>query len=363
MGSLQAIVEGERPTWTPLDTIVSVTIVGIVLLFTGLCCIAIIRARRKKKERYLAKRDEESFLNLYPIKPVPLGNILIISTRDRMDDAEKLNELKKKLKRYRKQAYENKLVKKRTLKEKRKAEQKHKNKTKEDFEQAIIEKKTATNNNAPSCEEQKEICCIKIIIRKPESNETKSNQKLKTTKNGIDKATFQNNNKVDKSFKIKLNKKEQRRSKVQQKSVSKKKTNSEQTTNQRREDLRKRVAKYRSKMTEEQLIEKRRKDRERYKLKKEKGLTPDINKMSTKKKKQIRKKWREASSSYRKRERLQQKTENFLGENSPPISDIEVESNQDDAVVNDNLPKHANETSDVATIEEKKSDQKSTGRK
>ncbi|VEN36582.1 unnamed protein product [Callosobruchus maculatus] len=59
MGSLQAIVEGERPTWTPLDTIVSVTIVGIVLLFTGLCCIAIIRARRKKKERYLAKRDEE----------------------------------------------------------------------------------------------------------------------------------------------------------------------------------------------------------------------------------------------------------------------------------------------------------------
>ncbi|VEN55771.1 unnamed protein product [Callosobruchus maculatus] len=56
---------------------------------------------------------------------------------DRMDDAEKLNELKKKLKRYREQAYENKLVKKRTLKEKRKAEQKHKNKTKEDFEQVL----------------------------------------------------------------------------------------------------------------------------------------------------------------------------------------------------------------------------------
>nr|CAH7755729.1 unnamed protein product [Callosobruchus chinensis] len=59
MGSLQAKVEGERPTWTPLDTIVSFTIVGIILLFTGLCCklccTAIIRARRKKR----AKKEEE----------------------------------------------------------------------------------------------------------------------------------------------------------------------------------------------------------------------------------------------------------------------------------------------------------------
>nr|CAI5866856.1 unnamed protein product [Callosobruchus analis] len=59
MGSLQAKVEGERPVWTPLDTIISLTTVGIIILLTGLCCklccAAIIRARRKKR----AQREEE----------------------------------------------------------------------------------------------------------------------------------------------------------------------------------------------------------------------------------------------------------------------------------------------------------------
>lgn len=286
-------------------------------------------------------------------------------------DVEKLNELKKKLKRDREQAYENNLVKKKTLKEKKGAAKKRKtNETKEDFQQVLegdYRKEAVTNNNAASCEGQEVISCTKINIRKPKSNETEASQKLKTTKNGIDnKATFKDDNKVNTSFKIKINKKEQRRSKVQQKPVTKKKINSEQTIHQRREDVRKRVSKYREKMSEEQLIEKRRKDRERYRLKKEKGLIPDINKMSTKKKKQIRKKWKEASSSYRERKRTQQKTEYFLQENSPPVSDIEVDPNPDNVVGNDSVPccsKKVNKTRDVVKNEEKQSDHKSTGRK
>lgn len=53
----------------------------------------------------------------------------------------------------------------------------------------------------------------------------------------------------------------------------------EQSVKQKREDVGKRVQKHRAKLSEEQLEEKRRKDRERYRIKKEGGLTKGINKL------------------------------------------------------------------------------------
>ncbi|CAH2006812.1 unnamed protein product [Acanthoscelides obtectus] len=68
MGTLQAVVKGQAPSWTHMDTIMILAIGGLVLFFTGvcckLCCTIIIRRRKRAKkareERYPIRNHLEN---------------------------------------------------------------------------------------------------------------------------------------------------------------------------------------------------------------------------------------------------------------------------------------------------------------
>lgn len=79
----------------------------------------------------------------------------------------------------------------------------------------------------------------------------------------------------------------------------------------------------RQKMTEEQLEERRRKDRERYQCKKEHGLVKNISDVTPREKRIIRKRWKDASKRYRQKKKnikaLEVQTENIMS-TTPPAS-------------------------------------------
>lgn len=92
----------------------------------------------------------------------------------------------------------------------------------------------------------------------------------------------------------------------------------------RREQVKMAMRRHRQKLTEEQLEERRRKDRERYQRKKEQGEVKTIDQFTPRTQKIIRKQWKERSKKYRDNkkalQRIRQQTENFIEADTPPGS-------------------------------------------
>lgn len=86
-----------------------------------------------------------------------------------------------------------------------------------------------------------------------------------------------------------------------------------------------RVRMCRAKMSQEAIDEKKRKDRERYKKKKEQGLLKNITNCTEREKRKKRSEWRQATARYREKKRAKAEIENVMNSNTPPLSDSEGE--------------------------------------
>lgn len=101
-----------------------------------------------------------------------------------------------------------------------------------------------------------------------------------------------------------------------------KKMSDEEKKEKRREQIRLSMRRNRKKIKKDPaaLEEMRRKDRDRYHKKKEKGLIKTIKDHTPRQQRKIRKYWRENSKKYRTKQAMLKRTEEILREDTPPSS-------------------------------------------
>ncbi|CAH0399781.1 unnamed protein product [Chilo suppressalis] len=94
----------------------------------------------------------------------------------------------------------------------------------------------------------------------------------------------------------------------------------EEKTKRRREQKKINIRRARAKIDEAALEERRKKDRERYKKKKEQGQIKNIKDCTPREQRKIRRIWREKAKKKREKEKEKTKALNFIEENTPPSS-------------------------------------------
>ncbi|CAG9787504.1 unnamed protein product [Diatraea saccharalis] len=92
----------------------------------------------------------------------------------------------------------------------------------------------------------------------------------------------------------------------------------EEKIRRRREQKKLSIRRVRARMTQTDLEERRRKDRERYQKKKEQGLLKTIADFTPREQRQIRKQWREKGKKRREKQRQHDALHNFIETNTPP---------------------------------------------
>lgn len=170
------------------------------------------------------------------------------------------------------------------------------------------------NTEITPCDVSHDVSVLEdIVIQKAQNCDP--NIKIKPPKR---KASNSNSNDINKIIDSNMIKRKMKLTK-------KKKKMSESGAKKNRE----RVQRFRQNMTSEQLEDKRKKDRDRYKRKKEQGLVKCINEHSKREKRHIRKIWKRASQTYRQNKNERNKQINYLESNTPPDSDIDMNTIQE----------------------------------